>query len=240
VTQISDDQGRQLYKTDADLHMSRTDLETDPNKRLKGAMRWPWFAQVDSRGAVGEPGELYFVRPAAGSTKALNFSISGTQYKAVVGVGGHLVQIDASSSGKAKDIITVSGLATAAQSVEIKTLGAQRSFDVRQLRGSTATRDWRSVEVKGLEVTRDTPVVIESIGDMEAVVVSSRDKTVSFNLDLKQRINGEFSSAKSEMLSTTPGKLLKVVPGNWRTLGTTTLDTVEMEKAPAPVPAEVR
>ena len=229
ASQVSDDEGHRLYKTDADTHVFRNELETDASKRLKGVVRWPWYAQV---GRSQVPGELYFIRRAAGSTSALNFVISGKEYRMVIGVAGNIIQIDSRSTDRAKDVIRISRLATAAQSVEVTTLGAERILTIKQLRADPKGKDWRSIEVTDLRITRDVPVTIEAIGDMEAVVVSSRDRAVTLDLDMQQRVNGKFSRQRSETLSTTPGKFLRIAPTDWRTLDGTKIETLDLDKIP--------
>ena len=222
ASQVSDDEGHRFYKTDTDVHVLGSDLETDPAKRLKGVVRWRWPSQA---GRVEPPGELYFIRRTIGGGDALNFTISGKEYRALIGVAGNLIQIDGKSADRAKDLIRVSNLATAAQSVDIQTLGAERNLSVKQLRADVKGKDWRSIEVRDLRAARNVPVTIGAVGDMESVLVSSRDQAVNFDLDLQQRVMGQFATRKTERLSTTPGKLLRIAPGDW-----SALDRTEIEK----------
>ena len=234
ASQISDDEGRQFYKTDADVHVLGSDLETNPTKRLKGVARWRWPSQA---GSVEPPGELYFIRRTIGGGEALNLTVSGKEYRAVIGATGNLIQIDGKSTGSAKDVIRVSNLATAAQSVEIQTLGAERNLSIKQLRADVKGKDWRSIEVKDLRAARNVPVTIEAIGDMETVLVSSRDQAVTFDLDLQQRVKGQFATRKSERLSTTPGKLLRIAPGDWGALDRTEIEKEHLDRLGPPMVA---
>lgn len=238
VSQISDDEGHQLYKTDSDSHRFTSEIETNPTKRLKGAVRWPWFGQ----GTGGQPeGELYFIRRRGGSTGELNFTITGKDYKAIVGCGGNLVQIDAKSVALARDIIKVSDLGTAAQSLELQTQATERDLTVKQLRSDLQTRDWRSIEVKNLRAASSLPLKIQAVGDLEALVVSSRDTAVNFDVDMQQRMNGRLTSGSARGLSTTPGKFLKVAPKSWQTLESAGLEKRVLDKlALAPRVAETR
>lgn len=248
VSQISDDEGHRLYKTDADAHTSRSDLETDPAKRLKGVGRWPWYGQAkmlrSDVGKIGtpalgkvqpakkheQPGELYFMRRSVGNPSDLHFTFSGKKYEATISLAGNMIKINSESATRTKDIIKLSRMATAAQSLEIQTLGAQRKFNVKQVRTGATGKEWRSIDVKELNVTRSTPVTINVLGDMEAVAVSSLDKQVSFNMTLQQRFKGEVSTMAVDRLSTTPGKVLRLAPGNWETLDKTKLEKIEVKK----------
>jgi len=76
VNQIEDTKGKRFYKTAAD-HLKRNEFESDPAKRLKGVLRWPWFAQQkislltnragNETGAP--PGELYLCVVLGGMSK---------------------------------------------------------------------------------------------------------------------------------------------------------------------------
>ena len=79
-------------------------------------------------------------------------------------------------------------------------------------------------------MTRDVPVTINVVGDLEAVTVSSLDKKVNFDLDLQQRFKGEVSTKKVDRLSTTPGKALRIAPKSWEMLEKTELEKMELEK----------
>ena len=228
VSQISDDEGRRFYKTDADVHVLGNDLETDPAKRLKGVARWRWPAQ----GAGDQPpGELYFIRRTIGRADSLNFTISGAQYRAVIGAAGNLIQIESSSGASAKDIIRVSNLGTAAQTVQIQTLAAERNLSVKQLRADVKGTDWRSIEVKNLRVPRNLPVTIQAVGDVESVLVSSSEQAVTFDLDLQQRIKGRFAAKTGERLSTSPGKHLWIAPEDWNVLERTRITALHLDRA---------
>jgi hypothetical protein len=247
VSQITDDEGHRLYKTEVDIQTSRSNLETDPAKRLKGVGRWPWYAQADLRrfdkdrisatpakkGSTRKqefPGELYFIRRPVGSSSPLNFTISGQKYEATFSIAGNLVKIDSQAAARAKDIVKLSRAATAAQSLEIKTLGDQRDFTIKQLRTGTTGREWRSFDIKNLKSSRNIPVTIDVIGDLEAVTVSSPDREVQFDLDIQQRIKGEVTTRKVDRLSTTPGKVLRVAPKSWQMLDKTELEKIELDK----------
>lgn len=222
VSQITDEQGRRFYKTDADVHSSGADLETDPSKRLKGVGRWQWYAQ---RGAKEPPGELYFIRRPGGRPASLSFTFSGKAYRATIGGGRDVIQIDSKSAGAAKDIVTVSGLATAAPSVRVTTLAPEREFTIKQIRQDSKSKDWRSIEVKSLKAARDVSVTIEAVGNLESVAVFSGDKPVSFDVDAQERINGQHVSRKLQRVSTTPGKLMMLRPRD-----RTTLEKMELQR----------
>lgn len=243
VSQISDDEGHQLYKTNADTHILRSELEDDPARKLKGIIRWPWYAQVKKHKYVGIPfggkklkekkelrGELYFMRRHIGTSSGLNISVSGKKYDAVFSYSGNLIQVSSDSSDQTKDIIRLSRVATAAQALEIKTFGKQRNFAVKQLRTGVRGEEWRSFDIKNLMITQDIPVTLNVVGDMQAVLVSSLDKTVDFNLNIQQRLQEKTLIRDVGKLSTLPGKILKVAPKDWRKLKETELEKENIKR----------
>lgn len=225
ISQITDDEGHRLFKTDAETHTFRSDLEDNPSKKLKGIIRWPWYAQVVKMKAKYKiPGELYFMRPRLGKLSALNISLSGTNYKAIISLAGSVIQLNSSSSSRTRDTLRVSGMATGTQSLEIKTPGKKRKFEIKLLRTGTKGKDWRSFIVKNLNISRDIPVTVTAVGDLEGVLVSSLDKKVSFELDIQQRLKHKTARRSAGKLSTSPGKVLRVAPKDWRNLKKTELE----------------
>lgn len=215
VTQVSDDQGRRLYKQgQADT------LETDPGKRIKGIIKWPWFDGQDR----GDLPDLYFIERAVGDTSSLNITINGQQYDAVFSVGGDLIQVNAQSTGFAADVIRLSELTTAVQSIEIETSAPQRTVHVMQLRTDVNQGQWRRFDVRNLQVSREAPVAVQVLGNLDAVSVSSRDRAVAFDLDIRQRLKGATSIRTVQKLTTEPGKRLRVAPKDWAALDKTELD----------------
>ncbi|MGC8863941.1 MAG: hypothetical protein ACP5R5_14390, partial [Armatimonadota bacterium] len=176
-------------------------------------------------------GELYFIRRTIGAGQALNFTISGSQYRAMIGAAGNLIQIEGKSSVSARDRIRIANLSGAAQTVEVETFGSERSLSIKQLRADVKTNDWRSIEVKDLRAARNVPVAIQAVGDLESVVVSSENQPASFELDLQQRIKGRFSTRKTERLTTTPGKLLRVAPRDWGALDRTEIGKETLDRS---------
>jgi hypothetical protein len=122
-----------------------------------------------------------------------------------------------------KDVIRLSNFATSAQTIDIQTLGDKRDFTIRQLRTDATGKKWRRFHVTNLKVSRDSPVKIQMLGDLEAIQVNSREKKVTFDLEIQQQIEGVILTRSIKHLSTTPGKLLRVAPKNWRALEKTEL-----------------
>ncbi len=256
VSQVSDDQGRHLYKTDAGLHTDWSELETDKTKRLKGIVRWPWYAAasvpapkpatgvvpkvptvtaVSSGGDV--PGELYFARRGASGSNSLSVAVVGTQYGAVIGGGRNLIHINASAAEKARDTITLSRQSLSGQSVVVETAAVGRTLSISQVREDPATHDWKSIEIKNLKTVRGAPVTIDIADDMRSFAISSRDQAITFDAEVRQRVKGQLTTKPLGHLSTSPGKFLQVAPAEVRVLQKADLDLLRGRK---PVPDAVR
>lgn len=220
VSQITDEEGRRFYKTTNNVHTSFNDIETDPNKRLKGVIRWPWLGR-NSKGKM--PGELYFIRAPRGKMPNLTVTLNGKNYKALYHAIGNLVEIESRSPSRATDVITFTSLASDNQSLAIKTTG-RKEFDIKQLRIGAGKRDYRSFHVKRLKIDANTlrvPITIGVIGDFAGVEVSAKDRTVQFDMDILRNKDGKFTVRNLEKLSTAPGKRLNVAPENWKQLKST-------------------
>lgn len=221
LSQISTDEGRQFYRTEVDKHLSRRDIETDPAKRLKGIGRWPWYGFTKK---TELPGELYFIRGPLGKLSRLNLTVSGAEYKMVQFTTGNLVEITARSSAHSKDIIRFSRSGMADQSIEMETLGKKRNITVRQLKTGAKGIEWRSCNIENITMERNVPVVMNMVGDLEAVQVSSLDKEVKFAMEMQRYFNGKVSKRNVGTLATVPGMTLRVSPRDWNSLGKTGID----------------
>jgi hypothetical protein len=221
--QISDDQGRRFYKAGGPA----SGLETDPAKRLKGAARWRWPSRDFIMG--GPPGELYFIRRTVGKKDALTFEIIGNTYRATIGAPGNLIRLEASSGEYVKDTVRIVDLGTASQSVQIETLAKRRSFSVKQLRSDLKSNEWRALEIKDLPVKSGSPVTLEASGNMEALVVASKEKVSGFSLEMQQRVKGRFVSRKTDGLEVSGGRPLRIEPAEWHKLEMTPIEKKVIE-----------
>jgi hypothetical protein len=218
VSQINDEEGHRLYNNNNDIHTSFSELETDPNKRIKGLVRWPWLGQ----GKEGKlPGELYFIQAPRGDLPDLEITLSGKKYNTLIHVAGNLIEIDSDSSMQARDIIKLRRMATEFQSIEINTTGIHRKFNIKKLRSDIGTRNYRSFNVKNLILDPNVPVNVSLTRDFKDMEISSKDKTVDFELNIIQSVGGKTTVREVRDLSTSPGKLLRISPKNWKKLDST-------------------
>jgi len=212
VEQVSDDQRHRLY-TSAGEHVLRSDLETDPGRRLDGVARWPWLAQNEQ----GElPGELYFMRRSLGEAN-LEFTVRGSRYKVMTVTAGNLLEVEVESARPSADAIRVSGLTTAERLVEVRPLERARAVTLRQLRAGVEGAEWRSVEVRNARLGREG-LVLRAPGDLEAVEVHGAGKAVRFDLELAQRREGQVQRRSLGRLSTVRQGAFRVEPRDWRDL----------------------
>ena len=124
-------------------------------------------------------------------------------------MAGNLIEIDVKSSTRSRDTIKISGLSTAAQSLEIKALGEPRTVNIRQLRVGRRGAEWKSVSIKNVNVPREG-LVINMVDDLAAVEVLSTDKAVEFEMEVQQRFGVKVSTRDVGRLSTVSGRVLRV------------------------------
>lgn len=210
VTQITDGQGRRLYTSDRE-HLLRSDLETDPARRLKGVGRWPWYGAVGS--ADEPPGELYFMRRHLGEAD-LEFTLRGSSYKLMAATAGNLLEIEVESPRRSADRIRVSRLATAGRAVEVQALDRTRTVHLRQLRANVEGAEWRSVEVRDARVGRGG-LVLRAMGDLHVVELHSRGRPVEFDLEMMQRREGRVTRRHAGRLTAVRDRVLHVAPDDW-------------------------
>lgn len=215
VSQISDNEGRRLYKTDIDCHLSRLEFETDPQLRLKGVARWPWF---DSNKQNKSKGELYFVHQRKSKTSPLNVEVTGTNFKIIECLGKNLIEIDSSSKEHARDIIRTQGPISDAISLSIMTTGKERKLSVNHLLAGKTSKDWRRYILRNIKLPEKVPITLIMENKMDSVIIDSQEKGIQFELDIQQRRGGKVVSKRVGKISTIPNKMLKLAPKDWKTL----------------------
>jgi len=94
----------------------------------------------------------------------------------------------------------------------------EKTFSIKQLRTDATRREWKSFDVRNLRIRRDIPVKLDIAGDMNELLVSSSDRTVSFDLNVRQRFKEQLSEKKAFNLSTEPGKTIRMAPTDWNRL----------------------
>jgi hypothetical protein len=221
LAQISDDEGHQFYRNDANIHTSRRDIETDPAKRLKGIGRWPWYGLA---GKTELPGELYFIRGPLGKLSRLNLTVNGAAYKIVQFTANNLVEINATSASHSRDVIRFSRSGMADQSIEMVTAGKGKGMTIGQQKIGAGGTEWRGCNVKNIGMERNVPVVINTVGNLEAIQVSSRDRQVKLAIEMQRYFKGKVSKRNAGTLSTVSGKILRVSPKDWDSLAKTGID----------------
>lgn len=227
VSQISDDEGRRLYTTDVDVHASRLEFETDPETRLKGVIRWPWYF---SNKGHKIPGELYFMRRRRSKTSPLNVTISGTNYRMIKCMGKNLIEINSDSKEHARDTIKTYGLISDAVSMDITTTGKKREISISHLLTGATNKEWRRYQLRNIRLPKKVPITINMGKKMRAMAVSCREKEVKFELDIQQRFKGRVTTKNVGEVSTIPGKILRLAPKKWKILEKSKLIKDVLEK----------
>jgi hypothetical protein len=214
IDQISDDQGRHLYKSEARVHRSRGELEDDPVKRLPGVGRWPWYGQQPRQPLP----EVYFLRQPPRSTDRLHLSLRGASYNATYGGAGDMIAIHAESPIHGVDKVTLSMVGTPYQSLLVSPTDTGRKLSIRQSRLGDDGREWRAFEIGNIELRKGAAMTIDVTENFDNIAVSSGDHPIPFDLLVER-----FSEAGKERaticgLSTTFEEPLVLRPADWRNL----------------------
>lgn len=225
IGQISDEDGRRLYHQDADFHISRGDLETDPARRLSDCCRWPWYG----RGRTDKQrSEIYFYRRNPGVSSRLAITLNGTRYRAVYGGANNLIAVEADSGSPGRDEVIISALGSAHQSVGITASREGRSIAIRQARMGTDARSWRALEVRDLDLTKGDRVTMVVAKDFCSVMVSAGGREVPFILRMEQGAGKKAMQRDETELLTRPNRLISFWPDDWRDLKKTTIQKEEI------------
>jgi hypothetical protein len=227
VSQIEDDKGHRFYTTDSDIHTSGNEIETDPDKRLRGAIRWPQF---DSNLEDSSQNELYFVRRQGGDVSPLTTTIVGTDYKMTAWLGKNLIAVNSSSNVRARDIIKTQGLVSGEFLVEITAAEKERKITYEHLLSGDKRSEWRRFRFENIVLPEKTTLSLDVERKMNAVAVSSQGKEAQFDLEIQHRSNNEVVSRKVGKVSTVPGKVLRIAPETWKTLKETNVLKEVLEK----------
>lgn len=195
MTQISDEEGHTFYKADKAAHLLRNEIETDPTKRLKGVMRWPWYGHA---GIKAQQGELYFIRGKT-SRSPLKFSISGTNYSFTHFKGRNMLVLEGRARKRLKDMIRVVAARHGLRhTVEVRSIGEERSIDLHAVH-SEERGVWKSVEVLNARLPK-AAIRVQLIGALDDVHIEGSGKKLEFDLKLQERKNRRVVSKQYKKL----------------------------------------
>lgn len=214
VTQIEDDSGRRMFKTNA-RHANRVDLETDSGRALQGVGRWPWYAAGGPRGE--RPGDLYLIDRDVVSSP-LTVTVQGAGYRVIHGQPGQLVDVEVEAAASARDRIRIADLGGPDQSIELRTRADGRTFHVRQLRSENADGDWRSVELRNLRVDKGHVRIGASEG-LRSVEVASVAGRHRFDVSVNRFVGGSLSTGGRRREAVGAGEAVRLQPRDWSATG---------------------
>lgn len=215
VAQIEDETGRRFYTAEADGHIVRDEIETQPTRRLLNIGRWPWYAS-DQNGEL--PGELYFMRRPAGSPP-IQITLYGSDYRLMYAHAGDLIEIQARGRGseRARDVLRLTGVATAQQNLVLETDGQGRSYGIQQLRLFGKSDGWRSVALQDMVMDRNS-INIQTYGDLEVLETTSQERVLTFSTEFKQYSGTRLATRSVGHDGVGNDQILRFSPQNWNDL----------------------
>jgi hypothetical protein len=218
VSQIADGEGHGFYADDRDISSTRK-IETDPNKRLKGIVRWPWFNSAKNQ----ETPELYFLRRPKGNTSPLVTTINGFNYQFVACMGNNIIEINSTSNEHSREVVKIYGSVLDALSMEVVTSGRNKKMSLNHLLAGTTGQEWRRFKLDEIELPQETAIKIDMEKKMNEMTISCPEKGLSFSLEIQQRVKNKTTIRSAERISTVQGKVLRLGPEMWKDLGITKL-----------------
>jgi hypothetical protein len=225
IGQISDEDGRRLYRKDSDFHVSRGDLETDPARRLSDCCRWPLYGRERTD---EQHSEIYFYQRNLGVSSCLAITLHGTRYRAVYSGANNLIVVEANSGSPGRDEVNISALGSAHQSVGITASRDGRSIAIRQTRMGTDAHSWRALEVRDLDLTKGDRVTMGVTSDFRSVIVSADGREVPFSLRMEQGTGKKSMRRDETKLSTKPNQLSCIKADDWMDLEKTIIRKEEI------------
>jgi hypothetical protein len=182
VAQIEDDDGRRLF---ADAAASKPVLEAAPGRRLEGVFPWPWSGGLDGE----RPADVLIIDRAANASP-LTVTTRGTEYRLSHFGGKRFTEVSAHGSASGEDRVRFD---PAAGSVDVRTSGSRRRFDVRHARKHGGDQ-WDSVTVRDVPVTDDSLRVAVPPAAVDLVDVSTgrerRGVSIEFERVRGSRLSG--------------------------------------------------
>jgi hypothetical protein len=217
LSQVSDDAGHQMF---ARPRTSTEEVwEEDPELRLQGAFRWPY----GERPSADEP-ELFLIRqPLDDKDQEMSFVIDGASYKTVLGYGGEVFELEASSEKSARDTITLSRSAQN-PNLQITTTSPLRTLSVRRLRQGITANSWRALLISDLRISQNSTITISTVGDLSAIQVKSPDMELAFSISAQSKDKSTFYTRDFGKVSAPKAKALQVGPKDWSNLKDTSLE----------------
>jgi hypothetical protein len=220
IGQISDEKGRRFYSSESDSRISWGGLETDPVYRLPDCIKWPWFNAREIRSLP----ELYFLRPSRDNQSGLKIVLNGSSYKTVYGGGKDLITLESDEKGRGREEISLTNIGADSQSVEITTNLDERTLHLCQTRMDSAEKVWRTFTLQNIELTKKERISVEIIENFNSLVVLGKERNIPFDILIEQSQEGKIVRRREEGFKTTPGKIIKIRPGNWKKLKNTPIN----------------
>lgn len=210
VAQIEDETGRRFYKTEADGHILRDEVDTTPIRRMPNIGRWPWYA-VD--GNSEPPGELYFLRRPVDSP-ALQVILHGSNYRLIYVQAGNIIEVQGYAPTRARDVVRLAGVSTSQQALSLETDGVARRYDIHQQRLLSKGVGWRSIALQKARVGMGG-VHIQTIGNLQAFEISGLERQVNFSVELKQYTGEALTARPLGRHGAAAGRTVRFTPLDW-------------------------
>ncbi len=212
--QIKDEKGRTFFKTNLGRIPCKYEDINYSNNRIPNMVKIPL---IDFKGIVPE---IYF-RKGVKRGKLLH---------RIVGRGGggyrYLMKAPTISTyahipiGKRElDVITNENLSLPNQSLQIQTKGKTRKITIGIHTYFALQKDDCKIELTNVPLIKDRPVKIQLDEKKEVVFLENKGQDAKIELRVETRIGGRIKMKTIRNIPIRAGKVLKIKPKNWSSLG---------------------
>ena len=215
VSQITDNEGHRLYKTEAGEHLRYSDIEKNPAKRIRNIVRMPF---IGGRPGKGKTVEIYFFRGAPAKEFNIKVTPKKGNYKFTMAGGRDIIRIEAKGSGRGKDEIKIGIAGKKRGEVLVKTKRGRPSFDIEITKKLPREDRYRSFTLKNVKIERDNPVFLKITEDVKGLLVKAEKREIVCDLKVAEIKEGKRKEVETKGVRFTGDKFQLIAPDNWKKL----------------------
>jgi len=209
VTQITDSEGKHLYKQVG----GKIFYEPDPSKRIPNLVRWPYFGS----NAIKRD-EIYFGREMTGKSFNIEIESDSKSYTCDFLKSGHYIQLSIPKGAAGKDELRINKIGSKTQVVELVSKRKLKNIKMEIVKRIPNTKIVRKFRINDLNIQKDSPVEVSLRDNFQAVQLLSKNKDISYSLEFRQKVKGKEQVFKSQRIINTAGQIQIARPSNWKEL----------------------
>jgi hypothetical protein len=213
VAQITDEEGKNFYKTDTKKHESLSDIEDNPGKKMAGTIRFPLITDDP-----GKQPEVYFVKNAKSGDLNIDVVSKGKGYELYIAGEGNFVKINAEDSPPGKDKLVFEKFGTAKEEIHLSSKRSSVDFNVELYRSLGEEKKSRTFKLSKMKVRKDSPIQLRFAENQKGVLLKSEKDKFSFDLEIQEREGEKVDKVLKKGLNVEGKAWQSVIPSDWKKL----------------------